>query len=352
MTRDGFRPALRVERASRLSQVRPHLRAALAAIVLASFSAIVAAPQAHAQAAPNKLDFAGSVTWLGQVPIMVAVDRGFFKEEGLDVDYKVILSSVDRVMSVTSGAVSFSNLGRGTVLAQIARGNDSFYWFANIDQAPGNEGCYARPGYDSFVALKGKKIAANTSSEFTMDGLLKGAGLTRRDISFVDLPPNEMLAALTKGDVDAVCVWNPFLANASTAVPGGKLLGTDKDTESFRRTGTVASADLMIVSRVLVDKHPEQARKLARAIFRGVEFTNKSPEETARTVAHYFKQSPEEVLAGMKTFEYPGLQDLQKHIQGQEAHMKEYAQWLLDTRKISSLPDIESAKNTTFLPKP
>lgn len=315
------------------------------------FGFAAAVNPATAQDTPVKVGFAGSVTWLGQVPIMVAKDKGFFKDEGIDLDYQVVLSSADRILAVTSGSAAFSNLGRGTVLSQLARGNDSFYWFGNIDQAPGNEGCYARSGINSIADLKGKTVAANTSSEFTMDQLLKDNGVNRDDISFFDLPPNEMVQALVKGDIDVACVWQPFLGKAEQAVPGGKLLGTDKDTKSFERTGTVASADILIISREIVDKQPELARKIATAIFRGVDFTNKNPEEAAKTVAHYFKQTPEEVLAGMKTFQYPGLESFDKHIAGQEPHMREYAEWLLERKKIPALPDTDKAKNTSFVPK-
>ena len=38
----------------------------------------------------ERLGFAGSVTWFGQVPIMVAIDKGFFKEQGIDVEYQVL----------------------------------------------------------------------------------------------------------------------------------------------------------------------------------------------------------------------------------------------------------------------
>lgn len=297
----------------------------------------------------EKVAFAGSVTWLGQVPIMVAKEKGFFREEGIDLDYLTVLSSADRILAVTSGSAAFSNLGRGTVLAQLSRGNDNFYWFANIDQAPGNEGCYAGPGMNTIADLKGKKIAANTSSEFTMDQLLKDKGIVRKDINFIDLPPNEMVQALGKGDVDAVCVWQPFLAAAEKAVPGGKLLGTDKDTDSFKRTGTVASADLVIIARDIVDKKPELAKRIARAIFKGVDYTNNEPDETAKAVAHYFKQSPQEVREGMKSFQYPGLGNFEKHVAGQVPQMKEYAEWMLERRKISTLPDTDKAKKTDFV---
>ena len=94
----------------------------------------------------QKVDFAGSVTWYGQVPIMLAVDKGYFKDQGLDVTYQVILASGDRLASVTAGSTAFSNLGRPAVIAAMARGDTSFYFFANIDDSPGNEGCWARPG--------------------------------------------------------------------------------------------------------------------------------------------------------------------------------------------------------------
>ena len=38
---------------------------------------------AQAQAPAAKLDIAASNTWWGQVPIMLAIDKGFFKEQGI-----------------------------------------------------------------------------------------------------------------------------------------------------------------------------------------------------------------------------------------------------------------------------
>ena len=37
-----------------------------------------------ASAQTVKLDMAGSLTWWGQVPVMVAIDKGFFTEQGID----------------------------------------------------------------------------------------------------------------------------------------------------------------------------------------------------------------------------------------------------------------------------
>jgi NitT/TauT family transport system substrate-binding protein len=305
-----------------------------------------------AVAQPAKLDVAASNTWWGQVPIMLAIDKGYFTEQGIATELQNIGASGDRIAALTAGSVAFSNLGRIAAIVEMARGNQSFYFFANVDDSPGNEGCWARPGFDSFMALRGKKVAANTSAQITMNGLLENAGMTERDVQFVNLPGPEMAAALAKGDVDAACVWEPLLSNVRNGAPGGKLLGLDSDTPNFKKFGTMASPDIMIISRKLVTEQPELARKLAAAIFKGVAYTNAHPQETAETVAHYFRKPPEEVLAAMKTFKYFGQENWPEHMKLHSGQMQYLAQWLYDNGKIPTLPDTAKWESTSFIPKP
>src|SRR4029079_18982914 len=138
---------------------------------------------------------------------MLAVDKGYFKAAGIDLEVKSIATSSDRIRAVTSGAAAISNTGRNHVILEMANDNKTFYFFANIDDSPGNEGCWARPGFASFKDLKGKKVAANTSAQITMNGLLQNESMTEKDVQFVNLPPAEMAGAIAKGDVDAACVW-------------------------------------------------------------------------------------------------------------------------------------------------
>jgi NitT/TauT family transport system substrate-binding protein len=324
----------------------------LIAVAVAGFlNFLVPAQDAAAQQNTTKIDFAGSTTWLGQAPVMVAIEKGYFKEQGLEVTFRTILSSADRVRAITSGDVVFSNLGRSSVISEMARGNQSFYYFANIDDSPGNEGCWSRPGFASFKDLKGKKVAANTSAEITMNGLLAGAGMTAKDIQFVNLPPNEMAGALSKGDVDAACVWQPLLDGMKAAVPGGTLLGTDMDTTMFKKYGTMASPDIVIISKKFVDEHPQQATQLTVAMFKGADFVKANPEETAKLVSSYFKKPPEELVAGIKSFKYFGTAGWAEHMKLHQAQMQELADWLYETGKIPSRPVVANWANYSFIPK-
>jgi NitT/TauT family transport system substrate-binding protein len=308
---------------------------------------LLAAGGAHAET----LGFAGSVTWYGQVPIMVAIDKGYFKEQGLDIEYQVILNSSDRLASVDAGSSAFSNLGRSSVIPAMARGDTNFYYFANVDDSPGNEGCWARSGITSIKDLKGKKVAANTSAEITLNGLLATQDMTEKDVDYLNLGPTEMAPALAKGDVLVACVWQPLLNGLKTAVPDGKLLGLDTETVSYQKFGTMASPDIVIISRKLVEQHPDQARGIAIALLKGADYTIEHREDAAKLVAHYFKKTPEEVLDGMKPQRFYGTKDWQQHMKLHTEQMQYLAQWLYDAKKIPSVPDVAKWENTSFVPK-
>lgn len=341
----GFRADVGCTKARRLI-------ALLAGVSAGVFLALapVGTNSAFAQAA-LKADTAGSPTWFGALPVMLAVDKGYFKEQGLDVEYKVILNSSDRIRAVTSGDVVWSNLGRVAVIAEMARGNTSFYYFANIDDSPGNEGCWARPGFNSFQDLKGKKVAANASAEVTMNGLLQLAGMTVKDIQFLNLAPNEMAGAIAKGDVDAACVWQPLLEGVKAAAPGGKLLGLDSDTPIGKKYQTMAAPDIVIISKKFVDENPAAAGKLAAAMLKGADYVNSNPEDAAKTVAHYYKKEPAEVVAGAKTFKYFGSKDWQAHMKIHTDQMQELADWLYENKKIDTKIDVKKWENISFVPK-
>jgi len=308
-------------------------------------------PVAAQQTPLIKADIAASTTWWGQIPIMVAIDKGWFRDAGLVVTLHAIVSSSDRMAAVASGSAVFSNLGRIAVISNMARGDTSFWYFANIDDSPGNEGCWARPGFTSFKDLRGHKVAANTSAEITMNGLLSNAGMTEKDVQFVNLPPDQMAPAMAKGDVDAACVWQPLLAGVEQAAPGGKLLGLDSDTPIGQKFHTMASPDIMIISRKFVEQHPDAAHRLAAVLFKGADYTNADPQDTAATVAHYFHKTPDEVLAAMKTFKYFGAADWQQHMKVQTEQMQYPAQWLQANGKIPSLPDVQKWENVSFVTK-
>ncbi|MCU1336433.1 MAG: hypothetical protein JWO19_2014 [Bryobacterales bacterium] len=68
--------------------------------------------------------------------------------------------------------------------------------------------------------LRGKKVAAtaNTSSQYFLREMLRTAGLRESDVHFVNLEGPDMPAALKRGDVDAVAIWEPHAQNSLEAL--------------------------------------------------------------------------------------------------------------------------------------
>ena len=81
------------------------MRRIIVALALAPILALGVLPWPAAAQAPTKLDHAASTTWFGHVPLMVAIDRGYFKEVGLDVELKPVVKSSDRMLVLTQGGV-------------------------------------------------------------------------------------------------------------------------------------------------------------------------------------------------------------------------------------------------------
>ena len=112
--------------------------------------------------------------------------------------------STDRMLVLTQGGVQWTNTGVLSTIVEMAKGNDSFYWFANVDDSPGAEGLVVQPGINGIKDLKGKKIAVtlNSGAEITLYYLLKEAGLALGDVRVVPMASNEMVAAFANKSID------------------------------------------------------------------------------------------------------------------------------------------------------
>jgi len=318
-----------------------------------SLAIMLGASPAHAQA-PTKLDHGASTTWFGHVPLMVAIDRGYFKEAGLDVELKPIVKSSDRMLALTQGGIQWTNTGVLSVIVEMAKGNDNFYWFANVDDSPGAEGLVAQPGIDGIKDLKGKKIAVtlNSGAEITLYYLLKEAGLAPGDVRVVPMAANEMVAAFANKNIDAYCVWEPAFSDGQKAVAGAKVLATDKDTPIYRKFKTASAPDVVVIRKDLVDKHPETAKKLVAAYFKGVKFTKDNPHEAAVSADKWFKRGAEWVEAGIRKFSYFDAAQQRQHVDELLGNIEMVIGWAHDTKNIDTKPDPRKWLRRDLVPAP
>src|SRR5262245_10988077 len=170
-------------------------------VVLALLTVAVAMASTAGVSTGASLDFGASCTWYGHAPIIAGIEKGWFREAGADVKFQTIVSSADRMLALTSGAIGWTNTGQLAAVAEMAKGNKTFYWVGMIDEAAGQEGVAARPGIGKVADLRGKKIGVpnNSSAEVTLSLLLQDAGLARTDVEIVPLTVNDIPTAFARG---------------------------------------------------------------------------------------------------------------------------------------------------------
>ncbi len=134
----------------------------------------------------------------------IAKERGYMKEEGIELNTVVMASTVG-LQAVVAGEMDFTGSGSSALVA-VAQGNAPLKTVLAVnDQVL--QWLMVRPQYNSFKELKNKKVAVTGIAAVATYMLKRVAPKYRldgnKDLTFLALPPGQRLAALQSGVVDA-----------------------------------------------------------------------------------------------------------------------------------------------------
>ena len=224
-----------------------------AAKALAATLVSVSALSAHA--APLSVGYSD---WPGWVAWQVAIDKGWFKDAGLDVKFEWFDYSAS-MDAFAAGKLDVVGMTNGDALVTGSGGGKSEL-FLITDYSSGNDQIIAKPGIKSLKDLKGKKVAVETGlvDHLLIVNALKKAGLKETDVTLVNAKTNELPQVFTAKDIAAIGVWQPVAGQALKAVPGSKAIYTSADEpgliyDAFAAKPAVAKsrrADLLKMMKV------------------------------------------------------------------------------------------------------
>jgi NitT/TauT family transport system substrate-binding protein len=167
--------------------------------------------------------------WPGWTAFEVGIQKGWFKEAGIDVEFSWADygATLDNFSAGKADAVMVTN---GDALVTGANGAKS-KMILLTDYSNGNDKVVGRPGLKTFKDLKGKKLGLELT---LVEQLLfqKGCeknGLNPKDVTLIATKTNDTPQVLTTKQVDAIAAWYPIAAQALTAVPGSVPLFTSAD---------------------------------------------------------------------------------------------------------------------------
>lgn len=226
------------------------------------------------------------------LPIYLTQDKGFFKDEGLDVLVVMFNAGATNLQAMIGGDVQIMAGGvPETVLAR-AGGLDIKNFWAISNVMPFQ--IYGRPNMKSLKDGKGKKFAISrfgSLSEFLTRSALRQSGVDPKDVTMVQIGATPArFTTLASGIVDATILWFPVTERAKAA--GMNKLYDLKDLyPNWTNVGFVAR-------ETWLSKERDQTVKFLRAYQRGVKHTRENREDGIRTLRKYVGLDAGEAGAG------------------------------------------------------
>ncbi len=211
--------------------------------------------------------------------LYVALAKGYFRDEGLDVVLAPYPSGRDALKAAIAGKVDLATSYETPIVLQAIDGQDLAV-LTSLHEATHNTALVARKnsGIESIEDLRGKRVGVTpkSTSHFLATSMIRSAGLGLRKVKFVSLEPGDMLRALKSETVDAVVTWNPHLIRIQNTLPPSqiKVFYSDDYVEMSMLVG--------LRSRVVAKGAP--FTKLLRALFRAEQLEYDNPEEVVSII--------------------------------------------------------------------
>jgi NitT/TauT family transport system substrate-binding protein len=160
------------------------------------------------------------------VPLMIAQERGYFQQQGLDVDFDVFASAVDIVAPAARNEIQVSSTAPSVGLINALNRDIPLRVVASIGTlTPGHEfltmiirkDLVDSGAYKDVQDLKGRTVAIvspGSGTEPAIDAALAAHGLKMTDIKLVNITFVDMQAALQNKSIDAAFDIEPLITAA------------------------------------------------------------------------------------------------------------------------------------------
>lgn len=234
----------------------------------------------------EKIIIFGPAFPLNLTPIWVAYDKGFFREEGLDVELRPLPGVPDnqhpRFQWRRQGYLVFQSPAGSPPFRSVRENRPPEDAEINVVSLANRTAhvFVARPEIEDPSQLRGKRLGADNKGGSSMDAklVLRHFGLDPdRDLTWVDSrgkPPDTeryRLELFRKGEIDAVCCDPPHW-NIAVQM-GGRRLTSARDLYVLPEAG-------LSTSPLVIEQHPHVVKGMVRAALRGAEFARLNREET------------------------------------------------------------------------
>jgi len=260
-------------------------RVSLLAIVLLALVATPVAPQA-----PMKLRLAVHTSTLGAADT-IAIRQGFYKQEGLDVDFRRFALGKDGRDAMISGAIDVNATATTPFLIGLDKGVPYVAIAVNSLFCATNHVTVLKSSDINTVAqLKGKRIGlpkGTITEHIFLSRMAPANGLKKGDYEIANIPDaKDRMPSLVAKAIDAAVLNDPFLAVAEHE-------GVVRSLENFCKYDVLPF--IITATTKIVKEQPDAVVAYLRGWLRAVELLRTEPEKAAAIYAEEQKSMGREI---------------------------------------------------------
>ena len=227
------------------------------------------------------------------LPLPVAKDRGFFQQEGLNVDF-VLMPAALNIKVLLSGDIQYATTITAGVVANI-RGVNTRVIMCFVDRVLLD--LVSTPEINSITDLKGKLLGISSRGglhDVTMRRIFAQSGMDPSQATFITVGGQGAMLASLQSKRIAAGLLNPphnFLAYRE----GLKNLGFAGNFVRIPSTG-------IVTMRETLERSPDQVRRMLRALARARAFAKENKAATVAILKRFVQLNDEELVA--KIYDY------------------------------------------------
>lgn len=233
----------------------------------------------------------GVIPIVDVAPIYLGEQEGFFKEQGLDLEFVSAQGGAAIVPAVTSGTMDFGFSNISSMFVAKSKGLDLKVISAGASSTgkDGEDfgGVLVKKGspISSAADLENKTVAVNTLNNIndtTVRESVRKAGGDPSKIKFVELGFPDMQAALTRGQVDAIQVVEPFLTS-------GKEAEDELIASNYVDTADQLTIGAYFTTAEKSEKDADMVGKFSTAMSKSLAYANENPDAVRDILPTYTK---------------------------------------------------------------
>ena len=250
---------------------------ALLAIISVEFALLMAPPWSQAQEKKVVRVVFVSLSWNSELPVRVAIAKGYFKEQGITMEPIFVRGGPVAVAALASGDVDFGSIGGAqAIIRSKSRGLD-----VQIIGSISNKTNYILLGNKETKKLddlKGKLMGvtgAGAFSDFAVRTFLKRSGIDPdRDVTLRAIGGTTLRAAALEKGLIAAAPFSPEDA-VKLINKGYSLISNLSDSLGIPQTVVVTRGDTL-------EKYPETSKRFLKALALGINLARNNKTEAIK----------------------------------------------------------------------